>query len=139
MSTVSIDVMNAFIAKFMGYKRVTVGYSGTEEETEWQRNNEQWMDKVGITMVGDYYVDVENDEWMFCDDSNYDKSWDALRPVVEKIHGLAVAGDAINAITEEAIFTFSIFAPLKDVHAAVYQFITWFNQKKQTNERQPEQ
>lgn len=70
-----------------------------------------------------------------CFSLQYHTSWDWLMPVVEKIHGLAVAGDAINAITEEAIFTFSIFAPLKDVHRAVYQFITWYNdnQQKQTN------
>ena len=41
-------------------------------------------------------------------DLRYHESWTWLMPVVEKIHGLAVAGDAINAITEEAIFTFSI-------------------------------
>lgn len=160
MSTeVTIDVKNAFIAKFMGYERVTVGYSSTEEETEWQRNNEQWMDKVGITMVGDYYVDVENDEWMFCDDANYDKSWDALMPVVEKIeavqlddkwHVVVRASANVQIFYRACIITYEPDeesgdtnegaaiqtkgeTKLEAVHNAVYQFITWYNQQKQTN------
>ena len=138
------EMMNEVIARFMGYKRVTVGYSGTEEETEWQRNNEQWMDKVGITMVGDYYVDVENDEWMFCDDANYDKSWDALMPVGKKIRDLltemqkkrpphtACHGDLIEVDIHCAVSSYDIV----NAHKNMYIFIKWYNeyQQKQTNE-----
>jgi predicted PurR-regulated permease PerM len=60
----------------------------------------------------------------------YHTSWDWLKPVVEKINKLATSGDAINGITENIIFSFSIFAPMKDTHAAVYQFIQWYNQNK---------
>lgn len=67
-------------------------------------------------------------------DLKYHTSWELLMPVVEKINKLATSGDAINGITENIIFSFSIFAPLKDVHKAVYQFITWYSQQKQTNE-----
>jgi hypothetical protein len=155
MSTVSIDVKNAFIANFMGYKRVTVGYSGSEEETEWQRNNEQWMNKVGITMVGDYYVDVDNDEWVHCEDVNYDKSWDALMPVVEKIETVDVNEgrlfrsaadvkimykaciieylpdeDSGDPCEEEITIQTQGESKLAATHDAVYQFITWYNSQK---------
>jgi outer membrane phospholipase A len=149
MSTVSIDDKNAFIAKFMGYKRVTVGYSGTEEETGWQRDNEQWMNKVGITMVGHYYVDVDNDEWVHCEDVNYDKSWDALMPVVEKIEAMEWCIRIENwpkkfkspykelysvwmwLDPEECpeIQTYSD-SKIEAVYNAVYQFITWYNSQK---------
>lgn len=101
----TIEEMNKAIAAFMGY----------------------------FFHAGKYYANgLGRGKWF--KEPKYDISWDWLMPVVKKIHSLAVAGDAINAITEEAIFTFSIFAPLKDVHLAVYQFITWYNQQKQNDE-----
>lgn len=133
----SIAEMNEVIARFEGYEKVTVNYFGDIDETDWQRKYEKWMEKVGIESIGDYIVNVEKDKWFEWNDVAYHREWNWLMPVVEKIHALAVAGDAINAITEQAIFTFSIFAPLKDVYTAVYQFITWFNQQPKTNNPKP--
>lgn len=84
----TIGYANAVIAKFMGYEYITVGYAGSEEETEWQRNNEEWMNKVGIENVGRYLVNVKEDEWYPFDDINYHIYWDQLMPVIEKIHTL---------------------------------------------------
>lgn len=145
----TIEYKNAIIARFMGYKRVEVGYSGTEEETEWQRNNEEWINKVGITLVGHYFVNVPNDEWIPCDDIHYHDSWDALMPVVEKIETIenkrfGVCIDVLDTmimdykvphdIGEKIVVQTDIYPDNGDTkisitHAAVYQFITWLNQQ----------
>lgn len=138
----TVEEMNEVITRFMGYEKVRVGYSGTKDATKWQKKNEGWMEKVGIDSVGDYYVDVENDEWMFCDDANYDKSWDALMPVGEKIYNLlaemakqrpphtACHGDMIEVDIHCYIREYNI----KKAHDAIYQFITWYqNQQKQND------
>lgn len=149
-------MMNEVIARFMGYEKVTVGYSGTDEETEWQRSNEQWMDKVRLVMVGNYFVNVSEDKWFECEYIKYHSSWEWLMPVVEKIesiydsfHGYfgvhissnscCVQGTKLDtrpgkehyAYFNEVVHETKIRA----AHYAVYQFITWFNQQKQTNDK----
>ena len=49
---------NDLIAKFMGYDKVTIGYFEGESETQWQRDNQDWLDKVGLENIGDFYVNV---------------------------------------------------------------------------------
>jgi hypothetical protein len=75
---------NELIAEFMGFKKVTVGYFG-DDETEWQTDNREWMDKVDLNSVGDYAVDVQNDSWRAWESVKYHKSWNQLMPVVAKI------------------------------------------------------
>jgi len=78
---------NKLIAEFMGWQLVTVGYFGGEEETQWQRDNSDWMDEVNMDDVGDYFVNVPENKWLYADVS-YHTSWDWLMPVVEKIETL---------------------------------------------------
>lgn len=141
---VTIDVMNEAIARFMGYEKVTVGYFGCDDETEWQRKHAFWMDKVGIESVGDYFVDVANDEWLFCDDVNYDKSWDALMPVVEKIRGMGYHIEITISVhcsveilklrgdpEKDVLRIIAYSTPINAIYTAVYQFITWYNDNQQ--------
>jgi len=76
---------NKLISEFMGYKFVTIGYFGQPDETGWQIENREWMDKMDISNVGDYYVNVSKDTWFEAEDIQYHSSWDWLMPVVEKI------------------------------------------------------
>lgn len=80
---------NEIIAEFMGYKKVTVDYFGTPDETQWQIDNRKWLNDIGIEAVGDYGVDVKNDDYFDWVDCAYDTSWDWLMPVVEKITPIA--------------------------------------------------
>lgn len=80
---------NDLIAKFMGYDRVTVGYLGCEDETQWQLDNQKWMEKVELESVGDYYVNIPNDEYynIEYDELRYDE-WNNLMKVIEKIESM---------------------------------------------------
>lgn len=76
------------IAKFMGLDFITVGYTGTDSETRWQRKNRDWFDKhyeFHDNSVGDYAVNIDEDVIIWQDDLAYDSDWNMLMPVVEKI------------------------------------------------------
>lgn len=123
----AIAEMKYAIAKFMGYEKVHVGYAGTEEETEWQRNNEEWMSKVGIENVGDYIVNVKEDKWHNWEDVKYHTSWDWLKPVIDEIFKYALAyPDQVKPI-----IAMSVVVDIKAAHERVYKFCKWLNQQKQ--------
>lgn len=157
--TPTIDQMNYAIAKFMGFEKVTVGYAGTEEETEWQNNHIEWMHKVGIQLVGDYIVNVKENLWYGWAGVSYYTSWDWLMPVVEKLETVEMNGGRVfrTAADVKIFYQACIIEYLPDeesgdpceneitiqtqgetkleaVYKAVYQFITWYNQQSTTNE-----
>ena len=77
---------NELIAEFMGFTKVTIDYVDTEYETQWQKDNQDWIEKMEIDSVGDYYVNVPENKFFDTEDGlKYDTSWDWLIPVVEKI------------------------------------------------------
>jgi ABC-type Fe3+/spermidine/putrescine transport system ATPase subunit len=80
-----ISKRNESIANFMGYENVTVGYYGEDDETEWQRQNEEWMDKVGMEDIGNYWVNIKENRFYEVEELQYHSSWDWLMPVVQKI------------------------------------------------------
>lgn len=45
--------------EIMGWEELRVGYYGTEDETPRQKELEDWLDKLGVESVGEYYIDVE--------------------------------------------------------------------------------
>jgi hypothetical protein len=56
----------------------------------------------------------------------YDKSWDWLMPVVEKIDGIYDYDRSMyNRVVELPVST-----PINEVYKAVVQFITWYNENK---------
>lgn len=139
----TIVQMNYAIAKFMGFEKVTVGYTGTEEETEWQNNHIEWMHKVGIQLVGDYIVNVKENLWYGWEGVSYHTSWDWLMPVGKKIYDLldkmqtlrpphtACRGDVLEVDIRCHIMEYN----LPNAHESIYQFITWLNQQTTTNEQ----
>lgn len=76
---------NRLIAEFMGFEYVTVNYWGDSNETDWQKINAEWMDKVGMDSVGDYIVNIAEDKWQEWGDVAYHSSWEDLMPVIVKI------------------------------------------------------
>lgn len=81
----NIDRGNKLIAEFMGFEKVTVGFFGTEEETEWQRENEDWLVHNELGSVGDYGVNVSENKWFEWKDIKYHTSWDWIMPVLIEI------------------------------------------------------
>lgn len=132
----TIEQMNEAIAKFMGFEVVQVGYSDTEEETEWQKNHEEWMHKVKLTQVGQYIVNVKKDIFHTWDDIKYHLSWDWLMPVVTKIKGLIHDADHEKRFQMsqrlKPIQNETLNVNVTNTHYCVYRFIQWNNNQSTT-------
>jgi hypothetical protein len=98
---------NELIAEFMGIRhRKQYGIMG---DTEWT--------EVEVT----YRTSIA--EWQ---SAKWDKSWDWLMPVVEKIDGIYDYDRSMyNRVVELPVST-----PINEVYKAVVQFITWYNENK---------
>ena len=56
--------MKKELMEVLGFDFVEVGYFGCEDETPWQTANELWMDEVGLSDVGAYFVNTDSGEWV---------------------------------------------------------------------------
>ena len=64
----------------MGWEHLIVGYFGGLDETARQVELEEWMEGVGISSVGEYFIDIENDWWVMVDEWSPDNNFsDAFR------------------------------------------------------------
>lgn len=122
------EMMNEVIARFMGYKMYDKRYP---------RNH-------GIGAP-----EAEPEKCMIIQRAKYHTSWDWLMSVVEKIESIensrfGVCIDCTFVIitdygeNEEELIQTDIYPDNEDTkisitHDAVYQFITWYKQQKQTN------
>lgn len=77
------------IMKFLGYEFITIGYYGGDTETKWQKNNEKWIDKVGIDSVGDYFVNMQKDDFIDLYNDNWEEcinfEWNFLMKIIHEI------------------------------------------------------
>ncbi len=84
------EIGNELIAKFMGYEKVRVGYWDDNDpddgETQWQRDNNKWLEAHQIYNVGLYAVNLKENTWYHWEELNFHLSWDWLMPVIQKIH-----------------------------------------------------
>ena len=76
---------NQLIAEFMGFEKVKIGYFGWHDETEWQKQNEKWIDDNGLESVGDFIVSLDDNQWFYWGEVAYHSDWNWLMPVVHKI------------------------------------------------------
>ncbi|MCK5316309.1 MAG: hypothetical protein KAJ55_00265 [Anaerolineales bacterium] len=58
---------DAAVAEARGWEAFTCGYFDFSESPR-QREIEEWLDKVGLASVGDYFIDVESDFWKAAED-----------------------------------------------------------------------
>ncbi len=77
---------NELLANYMGFEKVKINHFGTIYETKWQLENEDWLNKVGLTNVGEYFVNLKEDLFFETDNETvkYHSSWDWLLPVWHK-------------------------------------------------------
>lgn len=87
---------NKLIAEFMGYVVLEAGYRSK---------------------------DLERNELQI-DDLKYQKSWDCLMPVVEKIEKYVCK---YNLKERFCMGMLSILTPIEDVYKEVIEFIKWYN------------
>ena len=149
MTKKKILLVNRLLAEFMGFEKVEIGYFGTEDETEWQKDKEKWMDKVGLDNVGNFFVSIRQNKWHYCEDVKYHSSWDWIMPVIEKIESLGYdtvidfrnnpysqrkdgmsywAQIGKDKITDD-IFGTSYESKMESVIKCVVKFIQWYNQQ----------
>ena len=85
MITKEINENRKLISAFMGYEFADIGYFDDEDETEWQRKNQDWMKQNDLEDIGEYFVNIKENKWHEFDDAIYHLSFDWLMPVVDKI------------------------------------------------------
>jgi hypothetical protein len=136
----TITKMNEAIAIFDGWELVRIGYFDTTDETDWQIENDKWIEEVGIEDVGHYIVKVKENTWHQWEDVAYHTSWDWLMPVVRKIYGTlqqALKARPPHTCTNGDLIEVDIGCAIREcdiekTHEYVYNFIQWYN-KTQTN------
>lgn len=130
------------IAKFMGLEAVTIGYYGTDDETEFQVKYKDWLDKPEIVeqydnSVGEYYVNIERNLIIPQDEINYHKSWDDLMPVWYKFRDLKFDDFAQTAFNNYCarIAHALAYEDIQNVHYKLTLGIKWY-QEYTTNQPQ---
>jgi len=60
----SHDINAAVAVQVMGWEPLTVGYLGTDDATPRQIELHDWLNRVRLDAVGEYFIDVSNDFWI---------------------------------------------------------------------------
>jgi hypothetical protein len=122
--TPTIEQKKDEISRFMGYEKVCVGYFESDSETQWQRNNAAWMNKVGITNVGWYAVNVKEDNWVEWKDIKYHESWEQLMPVIIKISKMPLlnANDTPCTDPQDVCYPRTFGMPTEDGKQVMFRF-----------------
>jgi hypothetical protein len=117
-------------------------------------SNEPTIEQMNVTIAR--FMGMEGTDQFLMKNYRYDKSWDLLMPVVEKIEKsnwcvrvenwpkcfptpykeLYSVWMWLNPEDAPEIQTYSD-VKIKAVHIAVYQFIQWYNKQKEGNNETP--
>jgi hypothetical protein len=137
--SIIIEENNDLIAKFMGYEKVTIGYFDSDNVTQWQKDNKEWMEKVKMDLIGDYYVNISKNEFFNLKDLWY-LEWNNLMTVVDKIESMyyevnilyneCEIGEAVDAETYKVIAVQQENSKLLAVYNTIVEFIKLYNDEK---------
>jgi len=137
MITKEINENRKLISAFMGYEFADIGYFDDEDETEWQRKNQDWMKQNDLEDIGEYFVNIKENKWHEFDDAIYHLSFDWLMPVVEKIekmdYGFKMRRKVVEVYidsTKEVILKTKESCRMESLFKAVVEFINWYNDNK---------
>lgn len=71
------------VAEALGNTFVHVDYSLSVDATDWQKENERWMEDNNLDSVGDYFVNVEKNYWIAVEDwhpsTNGAQAWELMK------------------------------------------------------------
>lgn len=114
-----MDKYTTAFAEYMGFEIVKIGYFGCEDETQWQLDNEEWMEQVGIESVGIYGVDKILNEWYEYDDLKYTTSWDWLLKVWYKSSTEIFGQQELTAKCAMTILDFNIKKTVENLYKLI--------------------
>jgi hypothetical protein len=135
--------MNEVIARFDGWELITVGYFGKrgygdiDDETDWQVQNREWMDKVDLQNVGRYFVKIKEDKFIEYRDLKYHSDWNWLHRAWDKFHKWYSEDE--NYVRNHEVYE-KFIAPMKRymilgkihmAHTLLFEAIQWYNQTTQ--------
>lgn len=61
------NTVDRLAEEVMGWEKLDMGYWGDMSETPRQTELKDWIEKAGITSVGDYWIRLDPEWWMECD------------------------------------------------------------------------
>ncbi len=135
LSVKTQDSNNKLIAEFMGFEKVKIGYTATDSETEWQRNNLELIHILELFYVGEYIVNATTWKRYDWKDVKYHSSWEWLMPVVEKIETINHSHVDIKQNTCTVVSEFKVISNTHDskieaTYGAVVEFIKYYQSVK---------
>lgn len=80
----SREIDSLVAEKIMGFELLEVRY-WDHDETERQKEIKEWLNKVGLDMVGEYYIDIKNDFWIRKDYYRPTEEISSAWEIVEKL------------------------------------------------------
>ena len=117
MNTPDKQELDQRVAEALGFTLIEVDYIGSDEETEWQKANNNWLDKMEIQSIGSYWVNVKADKFyaaerdsdgnLFHPSTNWEQCgklieeykmnlWPFYKDNREFSHWVAIAGDGVS-------------------------------------------
>jgi hypothetical protein len=124
------------IAKFMGYKIENKKF----ETLQYHSSNESdwvWDEGKIVTLEGDEVCDYNNEPYFLLEDLPFNKNWDWLMPVVEKIESLGytfkITGNIVtinHPFFEDIGYRKTDLSKIEAVYLGVLMFIKWYNNQK---------
>lgn len=93
-----VQTLAALVAtKVMGWEALHVDYFGTKDETPRQRELAQWLAEVGLSEVGDYFIDPSINFWIAQSDWRPDVDWNDMQDVIEHMEMLGYLTRIVKA------------------------------------------
>ena len=121
----NIEENNKLIAEFMD-AMIEIGKQSNKEMFKFLPNNEKFCSDIHIQTHDGEYIFFEK-ELLF------DKSWDWLKPVVNKIFTLGnnqVLTNEINDCIKITFYKVEIYSSIKKVYLSTIKFIKWYNKQE---------
>lgn len=123
------EINSRIATEIMGWEELRIGYYGTEDETPRQKELEDWLDKLGVESVGEYYIEVNKNYifpkelWEPC--KLIEQAWEVLEKFPPKDYKIIICPSyngwicQINKWTEWSLPTETETAPMAICLAAL--------------------
>ncbi len=125
---------NKLIAEFLGFEKVRIGYFDDSSETKFQKENEDYLEKIELEEVGTFMLNRATDKFYLWSEVDYHKSFDRLMPVFYKIEDIVELSPSISSFceiwidgSEETKITGDGKTWIESAWVAAVEFIKYYN------------